>query len=1121
MAAMNQAGTFAEAGVTLHRKLSSALQSAAAATAAAHNSNPGSNGGASLIAPTPLLVRVLRRTATDFSDVIVDGRCATGSRQVGSAAAVWVHHNAALRGTGANSSNTSPSTIAATSAAGGASGSGGGNNTNSGVPSPSPSGATATTANSDGVIPLYYTEAALNECRNLLALYSFHCLLTASQLYNSSVGNASHHVLAAADGRVHQLPVNANHWAPEVSLIIAETEASAEELLKVCRALAEACNYGVNVSMAIGSKTPASLIVRPVSAAGSSAGAGTPTGASSAATGGAGGKDDKTDAEAGKNDEVKKRGTEWPYAASVVITTTHSFLNWNLVTLLNTGVDVAVAEDGGEAEAGNKDSNENKERESAAVRTKRVFPHITSLVVEEIGRSTTAGTASAEKALQQWRDAHAVLHSAMPRQHTRYCAAAHLLPHVLWICRGPVSRLPASLRHLLSRRSRRYYQLLPSTYISAAAVSLMPQPQEGLSTPAESLGVRLVLSQSTADKDAQLRRIVTDRSGLYHRVLILTHNKEVPQLNTLITSWGVSREFPSSSSNTNGKANNASGATPPAVTEASPNLVYSTRRMDSVLAQHQCHSSFLNSSEAAERAASTSSGAGDAAPSASPVVVTLVAWDAFTALDVMDVDVIIQYYPPQKSLTEQEWAEFIQLLHTTVDGEREIELSLRQNKNNKEANIRAKLAQLMQATTTGAETSTAAAAAAPAPSRTTPSTHRPLPVLVTLMVAADFTLTAYFLHQYLYSGATGVLTQAATATSLASVVPAPGRPGMMEAVKQPMPVLDISPRHPYFIPLVCGHDGRAEWPAEAAGSPPRARADALNAKPSDAAPLRTRLASGEAVTIRNVLAAKLAKEQGPSATSKSPPASGTTTTTSPTRATTVSPILLLAQGNVASSTGGGGGGGGGSSSSSGAGGKGAAPSTVDNNNSNVNNTNTRSLARLVAKNGMNASSSSNLNSGGAVGSGSGINLRAQGAKEAARSPTEAGAPTSTTTNGSGSSGNNTKGSGNSQKSNNNSKGNNNNNTNKGGPGNANSHHTNTSPTASSSAAPAVVGNTGGGQTGNKSPVSTATSPSAKTGSGEKSGGGGGGGGGNNKRRQRSNRGGNNNNSKKAAAQPSN
>jgi hypothetical protein len=1090
MATTNQAATFAEAGVVLHAKLMAAVQVPSATGGSTTNVN---SSGHITIAPTPLLTRVLRRTAIDFADVIVDGRCATGSRQVGSAAAVWVHHNAAARSAGGmnTSATSSPSSTGATSAAGGNTNA----NTNSSTtPSSSLStaAATTTTASGGGITPLYYTEAALNECRHLLALYSFHCLLTASQLYNSNTSNTSLHVHAAADGRVHQLPTNASQWAPEVSFIIAETEASAEELLKICRSLAEACNVGVQVSTAIGSKTPASLIVRPASATGTSA-----------ATAVAGKSGEATDI--GKKDDVKRKGAEWPCAASIIITTTHSFLNWSMTTLLNTGVEVAIAEDGAEAEANN----------DGAGRTRRVFPHIASIAVEEVGRATTSGTASAEKALQQWRDVHAAFNLAMPRQHPRYCNASHLLPHVLWICRGPVSRLPSSLRQLLSRRSRRYYQLQPSTYVPSAAASLMPQPPDGLSTPAESLGIRLVLSQNTADKDAQLRRIVTDRSGLYHRVLVLTHNKEVPHLNTLITSWGVSREYPSNSGNntttaaTNATANSTSSSTNNAagvnggsvnntggnagagqmMTEASPNLVHSTRRMDSVVAQHQCHASYLNSCEAAERVvcsprdgtSNSSSSSSSSTSTSSPVVVTLVAWDAFTALDVMDVDVIVQYYPPQKSLTEQEWAEFIQLLHTTVDGEREIELSLRQNRNNREDNIRAKLSQLMQSTTTGTDgtatsaavpSATASSSTSPAPSRATP--HRPLPVLVTLVVAADFTLTAHFLHQYLYSGATGALSAAATSTSLASIAPVPGKPGVQEPVGHPMPVLDISPKHPYFIPLVCGHNGGADWPAEATGSPPQARVSVPDPqRPSDAPVLLTHFDSGEAVTVRSVLAAKLAKEQRRTNGAISPARPLTTNATSP--------VMLLAQGNVSL---------GGNSASGGNVSKAGGSSTNNSVDSN--------LARLMAKGNMSASSSSGANGNASA------NARPQGVKDVVvGSAVEAN--TNTSSGG--------KGQGNGQKLNNNSS---NGSGTKGGKGGAsnNVNANNSSTTSSSAAAVGAGGNTSaGGQTdSSKSPAPAATSPSSKSGG--------------SKRRQRSGKGSNNNNnanasggnsSKKAAA----
>lgn len=1058
MASNNQPNTFAEAHVGLHAKLLSALQSLSAAAASGPAS--GSNGNASHgnIAPTPLLVRVLRRTAADFADVIVDGRCATGSRQVGSAAAVWVHHNAAARSAGGTSPQSSPATVPATSAAGG------GLST-----SPTSTAAAAAATNSPtSITPLYHTEAAINECRSLLALYAMHCLLTASDLYNSSVHNSNQRVHAGADGRVRQLPMTASQWAPEVAIIVAETEAAAEELVRACRALVEACSCGVQVSLALGSKSPASLIVRPMPAGGAAA----------SSTGGNSGGAAKGDANAGKKEEERRKGTECPCAASILVTTTHSFLNWNLTTLLNTGVDVAIAEEESEAE-GSKDKD-------APPRTRRVYPHVTAVVVEEIARAATS--ANSEKVIQQWRDVHNALGTAMPRQHTRYCSAAHLLPHFLWICRGPISRLPSSLRQLLSRRSRRYYQLQPSTYVSSAAVALMPHPQEGLSTPAESLGIRLVLSQNANDKDAQLRRIVTDRSGLYHRVLVLTHNKEVPQLNTLIASWGVSRDYPSTT-----VAANSAAATQMSMSASSPNLVHATRRMDSLVAQQQCHASYLGCCDAAERVTATDASASqqpsDDAPS--PVVVSLVAWDAFTALDVMDVDVIVQYYPPQKSLTEQEWAEFIQLLHTTVDGEREIELSLRQNRNNKEDNIRAKLSQLMQSTTTFNTTSTTTATTSPtastaeaqdgtaakgaaspsaSPSPARASASRPLPVLITLMVAADFTLTAYFLHQYLYSGGSGSLTAAATASSLASITSLPGKPGVQEPIEHPTPVLDISPRHPYFIPLVCGHAGGAEWPETAPGAPPRPREAAPSAKAGDA-PLLTHFATGEAVNIRNVLVAKLAKERG---RGDGAAAAAATTATGAS-----SPVMLLAQGNVSlagsSPTSGGGG-------NSGAAAAGASASGSGN------------LAR-TGKGGAATGSGGSANGNGAAANSSGTAGRFAGSGSGGGRD---GAGVNAAAAGSSGGGGN-KSSGNAQRSSNSGA--------SGGGGGRGGKGANSSSTASSVAAPgtaALGGSGGGGQTDTKSSTPSTSTPSPKSVNEEKAGGSGGGGGGG-RRRVRSGR----------------
>ncbi|KAG5478707.1 hypothetical protein LSCM1_06111 [Leishmania martiniquensis] len=840
--------TFAEAGVPLHARLLRAVESEG-----------------QTIKPTPLLVRVLRRTASDFADVIVDGRCATGTRQVGSAAAVWVH----------NTSIRADTSLAATGSS-------------SAAPQQTAAGCRASPGaagpDDDGAAPLYCTKAALIECRSLLVLYTLHCLLSATQGPSSGAGSGSSdssaHVRADADGRVQQLPFAARNWAPEVSIIVAETETSAVELHRVCQSLGEACGLRLNAVLHVGNKPLVSLVLPPATQT-SEKDEAHPEGIAAAASA----SDAEGAGECGGGSDTAKAATsasERPCFVSVIVTTACEFLSWNLNALLNAGVDVAIADNGVAVAATEsaKGAESNGATAAAAAsqspEMRRVYPHIASIVVEEIGGASVTSPMGAEKAVQQWRDVHQTLYATALRQNPRYAPAGHLHPHYMWVCRGPVSRLPAALRQCFSRRSRRYYQIQPSMYMSPLAVALMPHPHEGLTSPAESLGIRLVLSQSQSDKEAQLRRIVTDRSGLFHRVLLLTHNKEVSQLSALIASWGVSKETPTAST----------------VSASSSNCIVSTRRMDSLGAQQQCYATYLQSCETVERVSPTARSSSSPS-SSSPVIVTLVAWDALTLVDVMDVDIIIQYYPPQKSLTDQEWAEFIQVLHTTVDGEREIELSLRQNRNNKEDNIQEKLQQLQEGTTTGAAHSVDRSQPPP----------RPLPVLITLMVAADFTLSAYFLYQYMYSGATGTLTRAATASSLASIGPAPGRPGVQEPVECPLPVLDISPKHPYFIPLVCGHTGDAEWPVTAPGSPPRPRATTAGVNGAEASLVPT-LMSGEMITVKRVLVAKLQKEQRrlDTSASLSGTAAGANSVSFPggsSVAAASSPVQLLARGNTA------------------------------------------------------------------------------------------------------------------------------------------------------------------------------------------------------------------------------
>ena len=47
----------------------------------------------------------------------------------------------------------------------------------------------------------------------------------------------------------------------------------------------------------------------------------------------------------------------------------------------------------------------------------------------------------------------------------------------------------------------------------------------------------------------------------------------------------------------------------------------------------------------------------------------LIAMDAFVGVDLMDVDAVIQYYPPQKSMPDEEWRDFVTHLNGTNDAQ--------------------------------------------------------------------------------------------------------------------------------------------------------------------------------------------------------------------------------------------------------------------------------------------------------------------------------------------------------------------------------------------------------------------------------------------------------------------
>ncbi|KAG8341648.1 hypothetical protein TRVL_07526 [Trypanosoma vivax] len=160
--------------------------------------------------------------------------------------------------------------------------------------------------------------------------------------------------------------------------------------------------------------------------------------------------------------------------------------------------------------------------------------------------------------------------------------------------------------------------------------------------PGVSIQPVYLLYRDDNDHIELLRRILQEYPN--HRVLLLTHHKEVRPMYQLISRWNI---FGS---------NGSDG-------DASPGSLSCMLRTDTVEQQEAVLLRFVGvSTSAAGGGGGSGNGTRDrGTPS------LLIAWDAFTAADIMDIDVLIQYYPPQKSIEQRERVEFMHVLHTTAD----------------------------------------------------------------------------------------------------------------------------------------------------------------------------------------------------------------------------------------------------------------------------------------------------------------------------------------------------------------------------------------------------------------------------------------------------------------------
>ncbi|ESS66212.1 hypothetical protein TcG_03559 [Trypanosoma cruzi] len=203
---------------------------------------------------------------------------------------------------------------------------------------------------------------------------------------------------------------------------------------------------------------------------------------------------------------------------------------------------------------------------------------------------------------------------------------------------APLTKVSFGIRYRLNRRNRRYYHLQGP---SAPPGSVL-QTASGTLPPSSTQLVQL-LYLDERDREEILHRVLQ----MYHsrRIVILTHHKEIKHLHQTIAKWGMYQT-----------GNEANGRV--------SDYMSCMLRSDTAERQESTLMGFLRDTRT-----NSNSGAGNSGDNGKSFSALLIGWDAFTAVDLMDVDVFIQYYPPQKSLTERERAEFVQVLHTTADPE--------------------------------------------------------------------------------------------------------------------------------------------------------------------------------------------------------------------------------------------------------------------------------------------------------------------------------------------------------------------------------------------------------------------------------------------------------------------
>ncbi|RNF06962.1 uncharacterized protein Tco025E_07474 [Trypanosoma conorhini] len=261
---------------------------------------------------------------------------------------------------------------------------------------------------------------------------------------------------------------------------------------------------------------------------------------------------------------------------------------------------------------------------------------VTTLAVEDVSRANE----------RQLEEVLRLLTAASPSPSAAgsgHCAnnltASRHTANVFLMCLAPLTKVGVGVRYHLSRRSRRYYHLQGP---SAAVGPTLPTASGTL--PPSSTQLVHLLYLDERDREELLRRVLLTYQS--RRVVLLTHHKEIKHLHQTIAKWGLYH--------TTSDANNKG-----------TDYMCCMLRSDTAERQESSFMGFLREAKTSPNSAG-SANSGDNNSSFSAL---LVSWDAFTAVDLMDVDVFIQYYPPQKSLTERERAEFVQVLHTTADPE--------------------------------------------------------------------------------------------------------------------------------------------------------------------------------------------------------------------------------------------------------------------------------------------------------------------------------------------------------------------------------------------------------------------------------------------------------------------